>query len=84
MENSFICPCEDCQDMRAGRNDIILQLNMLLPVGTGCPFTRGAMMLHRKLLDREQSLDHRLVTRSLSKLVDVMQYCRDTHTARAV
>ena len=84
MENSVICLCEDCQDVRTGRNNIILQLNMLLPPGSGCPFTRGAMTLHSKLLIREQSLDHRLVTRSLNKLVEVMQYCRDTSTAWAV
>ena len=64
-------------------------------MGTGSGKTFRAVMLkepvilssgtlHSKLLLREQSLDHRLVTRSLKKLVEIMQYCRDSRTAQAV
>ena len=84
MDTVITCACEDCQDVRGGRRELILQLNVLLPPGKGCPFRRGCRTIHAKLLLREQSLDHRLVSRSLKKLVDIMQLCIDPRTSQEV
>ena len=36
------------------------------------------------LLQREQSMDHRLISRALKKLVDIMRLCVDPVTSRTV
>ena len=78
------CPCADCEDVRDGRREIILQLSVILPQGQGCPFIRGCRAMHGMLLQREQSLDHRLVPKSLTKMVDILRLCVDPVTTRAV
>ena len=40
------CLCADCDDVRNGRREIILQLNVILPDGHGCPFIRGCRAMH--------------------------------------
>ena len=84
MDAISTCACEGCQDVRDGRRELILQLNVLLPPGQGCPFRRGCKTIHGKLLLREQSLDHRLLSRSLKKLVDIMRLCVDPRTSSKV
>ena len=78
------CRCQDCGDVLSGRDRVILQLNTILPPGQGCPFRRGGRALLGMLLKREQSLDHRLVTQPLIKIVDILRQCRDPTTSRAV
>ena len=78
------CRCQDCGDVLSGRDRVILQLNTILPPGQGCPFKRGGRALLGMLLKREQSLDHRLVTQPLIKIVDIMRQCKDPTTSRAI
>ena len=84
MDVISMCPCVDCEDIRDGRRELILQLNVILPLGQGCPFRRGCRTMQGMLLQREQSMDHRLVSRALKKLVDIMRLCVDPVTSRTV
>ena len=78
------CPCADCEDVRDGRRELILQLKVILPHGQGCPFMRGCRAMHGMLLQREQSLDHRPISKPLKTLVDILRLCIDTTTSRTV
>ena len=40
--------------------------------------------MHGMLLQREQSLDHRLISKALKKLVDILRLCVDPITSRTV
>ena len=84
MDVISTCPCVDCEDIRDGRRELILQLNVILPLGQGCPFRRGCRTMQGMLLQREQSMDHLLVSRALKKLVDIMRLCVDPVTSRTV
>ena len=84
MDDISTCPCVDCEDVRDGRQELILQLNVILPLGQGCPFRRGCRTMQGMLLQWEQQLDHRLISRSLKKLVDNLRLCVDPITSRTV
>ena len=78
------CRCQDCGDALSGRSLVIQQLDTILPPGQGCPFKRGGRALLGMLLKREQSLDPRLVTDPLVRIVDILRQCRDPATSRAI
>ena len=78
------CRCDDCGDALSGRSQLIRQLENILTPGQGCPFKRSGRALLGMLLKREQSLDPRLVTDPLIKLVDILRLCRDPVTSRAI
>ena len=78
------CRCEDCTDALSGRSQLIQLLSSILTPGQGCPMKRGGRALLGMLLKREQSLDPRLLTNPLMKLVDILRQARDPVTARAI
>ena len=78
------CRCEDCGDALSGRSQLIQLLSSILTPGQGCPMKRGGRALLGMLLKREQSLDPRLLTNPLMKLVDILRQARDPVTARAI
>ena len=78
------CRCQDCGDALSGRSLIIQQLGTILPPSQGCPFKRGGRALLGMLLKREQSLDPRLITDPLMRIVSILRQCRDPVTSRAI
>ena len=66
------CFCEDCEDVRNGRWEVILQLGVILPEGQGCPFRRGCRAVHGMFLKREQAIDHRLISKPLKSMVKIL------------
>ena len=78
------CRCEDCGDALSGRSQLIQLLSSILTPGQGCPMKRGGRALLGMLLKREQSLDPRLITNPLMRLVDILRQARDPVTARAI
>ena len=78
------CRCEDCTDALSGRSQHIQLLCNVLTPGQGCPMKRGGRALLGMLLKREQSLDPRLLSNPLIRLVDILRQARDQVTARAI
>ena len=78
------CRCEDCTEAMHGRSHLTQLLDAIISPGRGCPVKRGGRALLSMLLKRELSLDPRLLTRPLIKLVDVLRQAVDPVTARAV
>ena len=78
------CRCEDCTDAMSGRSQLTQLLGSIITPGRGCPMKRGGRALLGMLMKRELSLDPRLLTRPLIKLVDILRQARDPVTARAV
>ena len=78
------CYCEDCEEVRDGRRDIILQLRVVLPDGRGCSFRRGCRAVHGMFLKREQDLDHRSISKPLKTMVGILRLCVDPTTTRVL
>ena len=78
------CRCEDCTDTMSGRSQLTQLLGSFITPGCGCPMKRGGNALLGMLMRRELSLDPRLLTRPLIKLVNILRQARDLVTARAV
>ena len=84
FRNTVDCQCQDCSDALSSRDQVLLQLNSIIPSGQGCPYRRGGRELLGMFLKREKSMDHRLVTQPLIKLVDILRQCDDPTTSSAV
>ena len=78
------CRCEDCTEAMYGRSHLTQLLSAIISPGRGCPIKRGGRALLSMLMKRELSLDPRLLTRPLIKLVDILRQASDPVTARAV
>ena len=78
------CRCEDCTDTMSGRGQLTQLLGSFITPGCGCPMKGGGNALLGMLMRRELSLDPRLLTRPLIKLVNILRQARDPVTARAV
>ena len=78
------CFCEDCEDVRNGQREVILQLGVILPEGQGCPFRRGCRAVHGMFLKREQAIDHRLISKPLKSMVEILRLCVDATTTRVL
>ena len=78
------CKCSDCTDTITGKDKLYQLLGPFITPRCSCPMKGGGNALLAMLMKREMSLDPRLLTRPLIKLVNILRQARDPVTARAV